>query len=179
MTDYTWKYLLLLSLLFTFSGCSGRNASASDSVNANAPAAPTDPTKPATATWVEGSWLLNGNTRTWQPAHWDVQQGGQVMQAVATIAQPVQVVQQPVQVIRYVGRPSYENYPYEYPQYQNYPTDQVIYTQPCVPNRVSIFGGFTGASYGIQVYQPQCRVQYYQGCQNDGVIRLHRPGRGY
>lgn len=173
------KFLLLLSLLlFVATGCNERAISAAD--QANAPAAPADPTQPATATWVAGSWIVNGDTRTWSPAHWSVQQGGQSTTVSATLAPPVQVVQvvqQPVQVIRYVGTPTHDRD--GFPLYNQPGYNQVIYAQPCVPNRVSIYGGFTGASYGIEVYQPQCRPQYYSGCHNDGVIRLHRPGRGY
>lgn len=175
------KFLLLLSLLlFVATGCNERAISAAD--QANAPAAPADPTQPATAAWVAGSWVVNGDTRTWSPAHWEVQQGGQITPVSATLAQPVQVVA-PAPVIRYVGVPAYQTYArYDqdgFPLYNQPGYNQVIYAQPCVPNRVSIYGGFTGASYGIEVYQPQCRPQYYSGCHNDGVIRLHRPGRGY
>ena len=179
MTDYTWKYLLLLFLLlFVATGCTERAISAAE--QADAPAAPADPTKPATATWVAGSWIINGDTRTWSPAHWSVQQDGQSTAVSATITPPVQVIQQPVQVLRYVGTPTYRSYPtYDRDGFPMYDSHTTIYAQPCVPNRVSIYGGFTGASYGIEVYQPQYRPQYYSDCHNDNVIRLHHPNRNY
>jgi hypothetical protein len=168
---------LLLALLFALLTTTAAFGAVSD------PPAPSDPTKPATAVWIDGSWIVDGNARTWQPAHWDVQQNGR---SVPTPTSVVTVA--PAPTIVYVqSAPAYE------------PTHEYIYTQPAAPNRVSIFGGFTGACYGVEVYQPQCHsndsynrpviyrnaCQPSSGCNSYSTYRpygtslvLHKPGRG-
>ena len=152
------------------------------------PPQPTDPTKPATAVWVEGTWVVTGNRRAWEPAHWQVEQNG----TSATVEAQL-VAQQPVETrVVYVQA--------EQPA--------VVYAAPMVPRQVNIYAGLHagyGVNYQVPVYQAQCTSGYYlngqypQGnCYNAGYYRpaapgttpcnyspysagivLRRPGRGY
>jgi len=150
----------------------------------NEPAAPSDPTKPATATWVEGSWIVTGDKRVWQPAHWQVDQGSTVTVQPASLAQ--QVV---------------------YVNTDEVSSANVLYVQPALQRQVNIYAGYQGGvTYQVPVYQPQCTVGYYSGYQRPCVayppayapwrpsapgtnchnyspfsagIVLYRPGRGY